>query len=288
MQVRRKLFLKAVATGIAWALCACGGPGDGASTAVGVPQEEFNPGDAETPVDSPAEVPGEPPGEPTPAESNPHRVLYLTNLERRTEGLPPLKGESHLEAAAQAHAEDMAILDYFDHQSLDGRSPWDRLEEAGYVFHAAGENIAAGQSTPEDVVDGWMNSPGHRANILNPSFRELGVGYHLEEGDTFPGPYGYGCYWVQDFGAHRDTHPLVIENEAHRTADPVVSIYLYGEDWAEEMLVSEEPEFAGATWVPFAQEISWELSDGPGAKQVCVRLRQGTAETTACDTIWLE
>ena len=285
MQILKPFILKATAVAILGALSGCGsGAGDGLTPDPGDPHGKSDPEGSGTPT-APA---GELLGEQAPAESIPHRVLYLTNLERRAEGLSPLKSEPRLEAAAQDHAEDMAAQDYFDHQSLDGRSPWDRLGDAGYTYHAAAENIAAGQITAESVVDAWMNSPGHRANILNPYFRELGVGYHLEAGDTFPDPYGYRHYWVQDFGAHSGTYPLVIEDEAHRTTTPVVSIYLYGEGWAEEMQVSEEPEFAGATWIPFAPEISWELSDGTGAKQVCALLRRGTTETTACDSIWLE
>jgi len=220
-------------------------------------------------------------------ESLAERVVYLTNLERRGQGLPPLKGQASLAAAALGHAEDMAALDYFAHESADGRSPWERLVAAGYDFNLAGENIAAGYPTPEAVVEGWMNSPGHRANILGDSFRELGVGWVREEGDTFPGPYGYGDYWVQDFGTRSAVFPVVIEDEAYETADRVVALYLYGTAWATEMLISEAVDFAGATWVPFSAEVSWELTPGPGLKTVCVRLRQGTTERTACDEIWL-
>lgn len=229
-------------------------------------------------------VVGQGPGDETLAE----RVVYLTNLERRAQGLAPLKGESRLEEAAGAHAAEMANLDYFSHQSADGRSLGARLTAAGYAYSTAGENIAAGYPDPEAVVQGWMNSAGHRANILNAAFRELGVGYVWEAGDLFPGPSGYGHYWVQNLGARRDVYPLVIEDEAYRTGQRAVDLYLHGAGWAERMLLSEEPDFAGAAWQPFSPEVSWELSPTPGRKRVCVRLARGSAETLACDEIWLE
>jgi uncharacterized protein YkwD len=224
-----------------------------------------------------------PAGEVSPAD----RVLYLTNLERRANGLPPVKGQPNLEAAAAAHAQDMAFLDYFAHDSADGRTPWDRLRAAGYDYSAAGENIAAGYATPEAAMEGWMSSPGHRANILNGTFRELGVGHFWEAGDAFPGPYGYGHYWVQDFGTRTEVFPVVIEDEAFETTDPTVGVYVYGSGWAEEMMLSEEPDFGGAVWVPFAPEAAWQLSPGAGLKTVCVRLRSGSSVRAACDEIWL-
>ena len=85
----------------------------------------------------------------------------------------------------------MALRNYFSHTSLDGRSPWDRIEAQGYTA-GSGENIAAGQSTPAAVMDAWMKSTGHRANILNCSSRAIGVG--IGRGGS------YGTYWTQDFG----------------------------------------------------------------------------------------
>jgi hypothetical protein len=137
------------------------------------------------------------------------------------------------------------------------------------------------------VVEAWMNSPGHRANILNGGFRELGAGHAFEAGDAFPGPYGYHHYWVQDFGTRSAVFPLVIADEAYETSQAAVELYLYGTGWAAEMMLSEEPDFAGAVWVPFSPEVSWTLSPGAGVKTVCARLRQGTAVRTACDEIRL-
>lgn len=85
----------------------------------------------------------------------------------------------------------MAARDYFSHTSQDGSGPGDRITDAGYRWSTYGENIAKGQRTPAAVMDSWMNSPGHRANILNCSFKELGVGV-----EDSPG----GIVWTQDFG----------------------------------------------------------------------------------------
>jgi uncharacterized protein YkwD len=88
----------------------------------------------------------------------------------------------------------MAVNGYFDHTSPDGRSPFDRMRAAGYAGNLMGENIAAGQPTPAAVMDAWMHSPGHRANILNCQFTEIGVGVSSRAGSP------YRIYWTQDFG----------------------------------------------------------------------------------------
>jgi uncharacterized protein YkwD len=119
-------------------------------------------------------------------------VIKLTNRERAKSGCKPLKSNSLLKSAAQAHSGDMAKKDYFSHTGKDGRSPFDRMTDAGYSYTAAAENIAAGQRTPADVVKGWMNSAGHKKNILNCTYTEIGVGY--AKGGS------YGTYWTQNFG----------------------------------------------------------------------------------------
>jgi uncharacterized protein YkwD len=89
----------------------------------------------------------------------------------------------------------MARNDFFSHTGSDGSSPGQRISRAGYRWWTYGENIAAGYPSPEHVVDAWMNSAGHRANILNPDFRDIGVGYIYKPDTT------YGHYWTQDMGA---------------------------------------------------------------------------------------
>jgi uncharacterized protein YkwD len=101
--------------------------------------------------------------------------LELSNREREKVGLPPLKGDAKLMKVASDHSANMARRNSLNH-SLDGRSPFDRMSAAGYSFAAAGENIAFGASTPEEVVRMWMSSPGHRANILSRQYSEIGIG----------------------------------------------------------------------------------------------------------------
>ena len=87
----------------------------------------------------------------------------------------------------------MIDRNFFAHNTPDGQTPFDRMKAAGITYSSAGENIAAGQSSPQNVMDSWMNSPGHRANILDPDFTEMGIGYFYNPAGT------YGTYWVQMF-----------------------------------------------------------------------------------------
>ena len=100
-----------------------------------------------------------------------------------------------LRNAARAHSQDMAANNYFSHTSLDGRTFDQRIRDAGYTGSGPlGENIAAGQSSPQSVVNGWMGSPGHCRNIMDPAFRAIGVGYAYEASST------YRHYWTLSFG----------------------------------------------------------------------------------------
>lgn len=125
-------------------------------------------------------------------------VLRLVNVERENEGLDPLTFNPLLNDSAQLYAERMAQEHFFSHTDPDGNSSLDRIRATGYLRppcdcawqYATGENLGSGQATPADVVRAWMDSPGHRANILHDQFDELGVGY--ADG-----------YWVQHFGGIR-------------------------------------------------------------------------------------
>ncbi|MGW1257330.1 CAP domain-containing protein [Streptomyces sp. NPDC002513] len=117
-------------------------------------------------------------------------VLDLVNQERAKAGCSPVSASSELTRLAQAFSDDMAVRDFFDHTDPNGRDPWDRAAALG-ITDLGGENIARGQATAQAVMDAWMNSPGHRANILNCDFKTLGVGVHQGAG---------GPWWTQDFG----------------------------------------------------------------------------------------
>lgn len=128
-----------------------------------------------------------------------NRVVELSNIERSKFGLSPLTFNPLLAQAAQTHSQNMALQDFYDHTGLDGSEPWDRVRATGYQYSSMAENIYASPTTPETAVEGWMNSPGHRANILNPDIQEIGVGYYYLENDT--GNVNWNHYWTQVFAA---------------------------------------------------------------------------------------
>lgn len=103
-------------------------------------------------------------------------VVALTNNSRQASNLSGLTYNQQLEAAANRKASDMMAKQYFSHVSPDNRQPWDWISEQGYSYQAAGENLAVGFFQSESLSDAWMNSPGHRANILNSAFKEIGIG----------------------------------------------------------------------------------------------------------------
>lgn len=118
-------------------------------------------------------------------------VLNLVNKERAKQGLKALTLSEKLTSIANTKAKDMADKNYFSHQSPTYGSPFEMLQQFGVSYSSAGENIAAGQQTAEQVMNDWMNSSGHRANILNANYTQLGVGY-VKGGS-------YGTEWVQLF-----------------------------------------------------------------------------------------
>ncbi|MGA5563492.1 CAP domain-containing protein [Streptomyces platensis] len=120
------------------------------------------------------------------------QVVELVNSERRKAGCSPLTVNAKLTKAAQDHSKDMADHRNMSHTGSDGSSPEDRITRAGYNWSSYGENVAYGYSSPESVMKGWMSSPGHKRNILDCSFKEIGVG-HAQPDD----------YWTQDFGTAR-------------------------------------------------------------------------------------
>ncbi len=134
---------------------------------------------------------GEAPAPPVPAGGS-SEVVALVNAERAAAGCGPVTSDGALDAAARGHSADMAANDYFSHTGLDGRSFGDRIRAAGYPGGSIAENIAAGQGSASSAMASWMESSGHRANILNCSFRHIGVG--VARGGS------YGTYWTQTFG----------------------------------------------------------------------------------------
>lgn len=230
------------------------------------------------------------------------QVVELVNQERWSNGsLPPLKQVDLLHNSSGLHSANMAQRDFFAHCDPDtGTSAGDRMQDAGYSWTTWAENIAAGYSTPADVMAGWMGSSGHRANILSTSVREIGVGYEYQSGDTATvrldptgdcnadsfnnGPWYH--YWTQNFGSRQNVYPVVIDREAYETTTTSVDLYVYGLGWAQDMRFSNDGS-NWSSWEPYAEDRAWTLSSGNGTKTVYAEIRNGTTVYQATDTIIL-
>ncbi len=212
------------------------------------------------------------------------QVVELVNAQRWANGqLPPYKRVSALDTAARYHSIDLGQDNYFEHDSYDRSSgnlvftcAWSTRVAAFYQY-VYGENIAAGYATPASVMDGWMNSSGHRDNILSTVSWEIGVGYASGSGS-------FGVYWTQDFGRQSGVYPLVINREAASTSSPNVSLYVYGAGSFTQIRLKNE-NGAWTVWLPFQSDIAWTLSACPGAKTVTAELKSGTTVVTSSDTI---
>lgn len=121
-------------------------------------------------------------------------MIALINNERANVGVAPLSGQSQLGNAARGHSQDMACNGFFSHTGSDGSTFAVRITRVGYSYSAAAENIAAGYGDPASVVAGWMGSQGHKDNMLNPNYTEVGIGYIYVAGSP------YGVYWTANFG----------------------------------------------------------------------------------------
>ncbi|MFK7693772.1 CAP domain-containing protein [Paenibacillus sp. HJGM_3] len=139
-----------------------------------------------TPVATPAPTASPPASDRTSTGDFEQQVLQLVNSERAKAGMGALAMDAALSRVAKAKAEDMYNNNYFDHNSPTYGSPFDMMKKFGISFRSAGENIAKGQTSPQQVMNDWMNSPGHRANILNTSYTKIGIAFYNGE-------------WVQEF-----------------------------------------------------------------------------------------
>jgi uncharacterized protein YkwD len=135
---------------------------------------------------------------PSTSSSFEERIVQLVNEVRSQNGLASVTVNLQLMTAAETHSQNMATQDFFDHTGIDGSQVGDRTQAAGYRSTFVGENIGAGYTSPEAAFESWINSSGHRDNILNPNYTEIGVGYVFLENDT--GSVNYNHYWTQVFG----------------------------------------------------------------------------------------
>ena len=209
------------------------------------------------------------------------RVVQLTNEIRTEHGLSPLQVHPALVHSAQWMARDMVRHNYLRHTDALGRAIDPRIPEFGYADYAEiGENIAGGQLTAEEVVSDWMHSPGHRANLLNPTFREIGVAYMTGSRSHFK------HYWVQDFGVRSNTYPVVINNKASQTDDSTVHLYLYGKGWANQMRFSND-RVHWSDWEAYRPRCEWTLNTGYGDRTVYAEVRGEGITRSSSDTVHL-
>jgi uncharacterized protein YkwD len=212
-------------------------------------------------------------------------IVEQTNEIRMKAGLSPLKRVSGLDNSSRYHVADMSNDNYFDHNTFDRTDgelvevcdTWNRIESFYTNWVALAENIAAGQRTPEMAMDGWMNSPDHRDNILSDSYWEIGVGFYEGYGE-------YRFYWGQNFGKTDGRFPLVINGEKAVTNERKVSLYIYG-DWDQVRLQNNDGEWS--PWQEFHTNLEWELPEEAGVHTVTAEMTGRDGHTTSSSTIEL-
>ena len=212
------------------------------------------------------------------------QVVDLVNTERANLGLPPYKRVTALDEAARYHSADLGQDNYFSHDTYDRSggslvyvcNTWARI--GTYYTGAGAENIAAGYSTPASVMNGWMNSSGHRTNILSTNNWEIGVGYATYSGST------YYRYWTQDFGRRSGVYPLIINRDAANTDSRHVSLYIYG---SFQQMRLKNDNGTWSDWQTFQNNVAWIIANGVGTHTVTAELKTGSTVVISSDTIYL-
>lgn len=207
------------------------------------------------------------------------QVVELVNAERAKAGLPPYKAVAELIDAARYHSADMAADRYRDHYTYDRDAAdtlvkvctWtERVKKYYPDFDQFTENVGNGTASPQTIMNAWMASTGHKANILG-NYREIGVGYA-------------SLYWTQDFTTRYTVYPLIINREARQTTTPAVSLYVYG-SWAEMRLRNDGGLWSD--WQTFQNEVAWTLANEAGLRLVEIEMRSGQTTASSSDTIEL-
>lgn len=242
---------------------------------------EFRGQAEEQPETTVSGIPGEPPG---------HELVRLANQERIGLGIPPLKVASELMDAAQFHSDWMADHDCWGHQCSGEPGVLTRVLNSDYLnYTAIAENIAGGYTTASSVIDGWMGSPGHRANMLSVAFREGGGGYAYDSAAE------YRHYWTMDFGARNTcaqwdcppVYPVIINNEAWSATSTQVNLYVYGSGWASQMRFSNDGiNWSG--WESFSANKSWTLSSSTSPATVYAQITNLSTTLENSDEIHLD
>jgi uncharacterized protein YkwD len=251
---------------------------------------------------------------PTHVSANyPSEAVRLINIHRQTAGLLPVKINPILSALAQTHTDRMRNTNCMAHQCPEEPSPAERICGSGYrtyggvqsIAHSnpassgglpnpgggscfVGEAIAGGYSTPASVVAGWMASPPHYAILMHAQLREIGVGFAA-------GGY-YRTYWTADLGSQPNSLPVFINYDTPETSSIQVTLNLTNEevsgmggiDFAPEVMIGNDPSFAGIGWQAYTPHKPWTLIQGPGQKIIYVKFRDlSGVELISCDDILL-
>lgn len=220
-------------------------------------------------------------------------MVCLINQERRAVGLAPFKTNSILTTVAREHSAVMRDQNCFGHQCDGEPTPAERACNAGYGPYCwdacyIGETLAAGFPSAANAIEAWMGSAGHREILLHGKLREIGVGY-------VTGGY-YGHYWTATFGSQPDVLPVFINYDDPETGTRQVTVTLTNEevsgcsgiDYADHVMLSNDPSFSGAQWEAYALHKLWTLSEGNGTKTVYVQYRDSTDyQVTSIDDILL-
>ncbi len=225
---------------------------------------------------------------------NEQQTVYLTNLKRAEYGLPPMRWNKQLTEAARWFSRDSVENrsgGYCGHGDTNGEGPLERARHFGYYGSAGAENAYCGYVTPQQAVAGWHNSPGHRNNMLNPDFWEVGLGYYRRPDD------GRG-YVAQGFGHDAAYPPVIINNEAIGTANPAVDLYIHSNAAADppftglgstvKMMIANDSCDFGTAWEPYSPTRAWTLAAGSGRRTVYVKLRDASGRSVVVsDDIYL-
>ncbi|KAE8899683.1 hypothetical protein PF005_g3770 [Phytophthora fragariae] len=186
-------------------------------------------------------------------------MLELVNKQRAANGLSSLCMNSKLAASALRHSEDMAAKNYMAHDGSDGSTMEERITEAGFIWTAVGENVAAGQETVSDVMTAWMNSPEHKANILG-DYKMFGTAYAYNADST------YQHYWTQDFGTGDDeTCESSSSGSTTTTTNSASTDQTQQQDTTQQDEVAGEASTESTTTSPIIQETSTPTTATPTA-----------------------
>ncbi|OYT75550.1 MAG: hypothetical protein CFK49_02505 [Armatimonadetes bacterium JP3_11] len=210
-----------------------------------------------------------------------HDYAVSVNEVRLARGLPPLKLNETLCEAAQTYAETLLQTGQIRHADPQGRRADSRVATVGYFYSCLGENLAAGQLSWERALQMWLQSPSHRANLLNADYRELGIGFAADDTNR------YRTTWTQLLGARRHTYPIVINLDAFATDSPMVSVYVHGARKAQAMRYRID-ESDWSEWQTPSEWLRCRLPNREGYHAVTVQLRIGERVYEASDEIYLQ